>query len=319
MKNVFLIFAFLSLCFSAYAQSEMPIVFSLNGNARIKTPDAEKAIKLRTGDQLAENGRIILKEDTEVGIIFDDEFIYLKEPGRYQVAELMEPGKTEESEATELFNVRLQEAINPYFGTVKLQRAGFAALSTGSVRTSLPPKKGTRSGHGNKDNALVRKMPIGGKVSGPEVTFAWMLLDSSFKAKEFELMIMDPSGKVLLEKEVKKRNAIVDFSSLEIEPGSNFTWQVKSKSDPSKNTGEITVEYAPASAATEALQIIQEDPAYQMASPAAKMLMEATAYEQANLLSKASETYKTVRQEFKKDRLGKLMYFAFLWRHDLVK
>lgn len=319
MKNVFLIFALLSLCFGAYAQSEMPIVFSLNGKARLKTPDAEKAMKLQTGDQLAENGRIILKEGTEVGIIFDDEFIYLKEPGRYKVADLMAPGKTEESEATEIFNVKLQEAINPYFSTVKLQRAGFATTSTGSVRTSLPPKKGTRSGHGNKENTLVRKMPIGGKVTGPSINFGWINQDSTFKPKGFDLIIMDDAGEVLLKQAVKGRNTMVDFSTLSIEPGSNFKWRAESKSDASKNTGDITVEYAAASAESAALELIKEDPAYQMASPAAKMLMEATAYEQANLLSKANETYKTVRQEFKKDRLGKLMYFAFLWRQDLVK
>lgn len=326
MKNLFLILSILSLCFGAYAQSEGPIVFSMNGAARYKTPDAEKAVKLKTGDQLDETGRIILKEAAEIGIIYDDQFIYLKEPGRYKVADLMAPGELEESDATELFSVRLQEALDPYFGTVKLQRAGFATTTTttvssddGSVRTTLPPKKGTRSGHGNKENGLIRLMPISGEVTGQEVQFAWSITDSTFKPKGFDLIIMDANGKVLSEQAVKGRNAMVDLTSLGLEPGSDFRWRAQSKSDASQNTGDITVKYVAASAETEALSLIQDDPAYKMASPAAKLLMEATAYENAGLLAKANETYKSVRKDFKKDRLGKLMYFAFLWRHDLVK
>lgn len=317
MKNLLLLLSILTISFGAYAQIDNPVVFSLEGNARFKTPDAEKAVKLKTGDQLDQTGRIIIKENAQVGIIFDEQYIFLKEPGRYKVEDLIAPGKLEESEAAELLNLQLPGALDPYFRTVKLQRAGFAETTTNTK--TPPPKKRSRTGHGNKENALVRLMPIGGKVTGPAVQFAWVIQDSTLNAKAFDLIIMDREEVVRLKQTVKGRKATIDFSTLGIEPGSNFKWRVEAKEDANKNTGDIAVQYAPTSASTNALEFIQEDPAYKMASPAAKMLMEATAYENANLLAKAGETYKAIRKDFKKDRLGKLMYFAFLWRHDLVK
>ncbi|MEM6377834.1 MAG: hypothetical protein AAF705_06460, partial [Bacteroidota bacterium] len=239
------------------------------------------------------------------------------------------PGKMEESEAVELFAVKLEPALTPYFKTVKLQRSGFASTTTRSKTTSstttrtedeLPPKKKSKMGHGNKENALIRLMPTAGKVAGPNVQFAWTIQDSTLNSvKDFNLVILDANGNELLEQAVKGRRASIDFSNLKLEPGSSFTWRVEVADNASQNTGDISVEYTSNSAEMKALELIKEDPAYQKASPAAKMLMEAVAYENAGLIAKANETYKTVRKDFKKDRLGRLMYFAFLWDNDLVK
>ena len=163
-------------------------------------------------------------------------------------------------------------------------------------------------------------MPASGKVAGPNVRFAWTIQDSVLKSiKDFNLIIMDASGTVLLKQAVKGQSVSVDFSGLNLDSGSSFNWRAEAADDPSKNTGDISIAYTASSAEMQALELLKEDPAYQQASPVAQMLMEAVAYENAGLLAKADQTYKTVRKDFKKDRLGKLMYFAFLWDNDLVK
>lgn len=320
MKRLQILFFSLLCCSVLMAQSDpSPTVFSQVGKAKLVKPGVKKKMKVRAGSALGQEGTLILKKNTTVGVFFDDGYTYLTGPGTFEVAPLMESSKLEESDFMGILGDQLVEVQHPYFnqGRSGFGSGGSSGPSSGPSAPVPPPSKKDIPGHGNKEADIVPLSPLSGKVSGKSVTFQWEP-KSGEASDTYTLKIEDSAGEVVFSRDISGQSITLSAVEAALKSGVNYSWTVAKKSSADSNSGKTLFDYATNEGAINILERLNNDVAYQKAAPAAKALFEIAALERFEHKTEAVNRLMQARKNFKKNPLIRSMNRLYLWKYGLA-
>jgi hypothetical protein len=319
MKNYCLILLCFILFtgFTGLTAQEAPLVYSLEGKAKYTPADGNKT-KLAVGQELSGAGTLKLKKRSRVGVYLNDAFVYMEGPATVDLAGLAESEGLRESDVNTLFGKQLEASLHPYYAS---EGFGFAPSSGGGTGSSAPgvPPKQEKSGAGNKDRAISIQSPLIGKVSGEVITFRWVLRKQDVTVQDFTFKIIDRAGETVHEQKVNGYSLTLNLPQMGLETGKDYRWSVAATGTESVDSGPLSLSYT---AAQDQQQIITEmtaDPAYQQASPAARLLQASAYFEYFDYLQAAKEALNEARRTNPKNVLVQRMYKSFLYRYDLVE
>jgi len=326
MKNyIYLLIFCLIAQMGLHAQSdEALLVHSVSGKVKYQAPGAKKAINLKPATIISPEGSIQVSKNGQVGLLFDKQYGWLENAGTQTGQQIIENVDLfRENDLGNIFNTKVEEAINPFFASVQLNRSGFAAIETGSTsstsESTKPPKKPRRDGQSNKDFKLVPLQPFGGKVGAGTIQFQWRLQAGANAVKNFTLQIMDRKNQVLLERTVKGSEFNLSPSELRLETGMSYRWQVKSTADPSISSAVVTFSCVPLSQQQKLMSSLKGNPLYEKAQPNTRLILEAIKLENEGWEYSATKKYQQAIRMDKKNALAKALYKAYLWRNDLFE
>ncbi len=319
MKKLSFICLFLIFCFAeSIAQSNIKvIVYSKTGKVKYAAPGSTKFKNLNAGAELDLKGTLKILPGASLALYQDEEYAIFKEAGEKSVESLASNiNAFQEGDATEIFGEYLENAIHPYFGIVKVQNMGFS--TSGDSGTPPPPKKG-RDGAGNKNFKIIRLQPTGGKIADNTILFRWKLSEKDKKVKLFKFVLSSSSDEVLFEKEIDGNSYHFTSSDFQLSPGQSYKWKVSVADDSGKSTPNVSFDFVSASDQADVLKELSGEEMYQKADLTTRIMLEATALEEAEFLYKAMENYTIAKNLSKKNKLAQKMYKAFLWRYDMVE
>jgi hypothetical protein len=300
--------------FNGLAAQELPLVYSLEGKAKY-APDDGKRTKLEVGQELSGAGTLKLKKGSRVGLFMNDAFIYLEGPTTVDLAELAASEGFRESDVNTLFGRQLEAALHPYFAGTGF---GFSGGGPDGKAPGVPPKK-EKSGNGNKDRKISIQSPLIGKLSGASVTFRWTLRKPDVSVQAFTFRIIDRTGDTVHEQSVNGYSLTLNLPQVGLQPGNNYRWSVTATDKEGVDSGPLNLIYTPLEDQQKITTEMTSDPAYQQASPTARLLQTAAVFEYYEYLQAAREALNQARAATPKDALVQRMYKAFLYRYDLLE
>lgn len=315
-------------CSVLIAQSDpSPTVFSQVGKAKLVKPGVKKKMKVRAGAALDQEGTLILKKNTTVGVFFDDGYTYLTGPGTFEVAPLMESSKLEESDFMEILGDKLQQVQHPFFNQGK--RSGFGSGGTGgtgSTNTSTttnsplkPPSKPTQAGAGDKESGIKPIAPLKGKVAAGTVTFSWRPKAGNAGISVYEVVVMNSSEEVVSRQETKGQSLTITTTEAGLTDKGEYSWKVSSKENSEVNSGPVEIEFLGADEISKALDRLRMDKAYQMASPASKLLMEVAILDRLKFVDAAFQRLSLAQKKYKKNPLVKAMSKYYKYDYGILE
>jgi hypothetical protein len=300
--------------FNGLAAQESPLVYSLEGKAKY-APDGGKRTKLEVGQELSGTGTLKIKKRARVGLFLKDAFLYLEGPTTVDLAELATSEDFRDSDVNTLFGRQLEASLHPYFAGTGF---GFVGGDTGGSAPGAPPKK-EKSGNGNKDREISIQSPLIGKLSGASVTFRWTLREPDATVQEFTFRIIDRTGETVHEQKVNGYFLTLNLPQAGLQPGNNYRWSVTAIGKEAVDSGPLNLIYTSVEDQQKITTEMASDPAYQQASPTARLLQTVAVFEYYDYLQAAREALDKARAANPKDALVQRMYKSFLYRYDLIE
>ena len=167
---------------------------------------------------------------------------------------------------------------------------------------------GDKGGWGGNGSIISPIMPIG-YVPSALVRFTW---SRPANIGSYVLRIIDINKRIVDSVITKDTFALIDLSKPIYDTDDRFTWNVSTLNNPieivSSSYEFSTISEDPMDKIKSKLN---KSKIYKKLDPSAKMLMEATAYEQEQLYYNASETYNQVIKKDSKNKLARMMSAAF--------
>ena len=330
MKYLQILLISLLSCSVLMAQSDpSPTVFSQVGKAKLVKPGVKKKMNVRAGAALGQEGTLVLKKNTTVGVFFDDGYTYLTGPGTFEVAPLMESSRLEESDFMEILGDKLQQVQHPFFN--QSRRSGFGSGGSGGTGSTSnntssttssplkPPKKPTQSGAGDKESGIKPIAPLKGKIAAGIINFSWRPKAGNAGISSYEVTVMNSSGDVVFRQETKGKSLSVTTVQAGLTEKGEYSWKVSSKENDEINSGPVEVEFLGADGVGKALDRLSSDKAYQMASPASKLLMEVATLDRLKFVDAAFQRLSLAQKKYKKNPLVKAMSKYFEYDYGLLE
>ncbi|SEP74132.1 hypothetical protein [Neolewinella agarilytica] len=328
MKYLQILLISLLSCSVLMAQSDpSPTVFSQVGKAKLVKPGVKKKMKVRAGSALGQEGTLVLKKNTTVGVFFDDGYTYLTGPGTFEVAPLMESSRLEESDFMEILGDKLQQVQHPFFN--QSRRSGFGSGGsggTGSTTNSTttnsplkPPSKPTQAGAGDKESGIKPIAPLKGKIAAGIINFSWRPKAGNTGISAYEVVVMNSSGDVVFRQEAKGQSLSVTTAQAGLTDKGKYSWKVSSKGNSEINSGPVEVEFQGADGVGKALDRLSSDKAYQMASPASKLLMEIATLDRLKFVDAAFQRLSIAQKKYKKNPLVKAMSKYYKYDYGILE
>lgn len=303
------------LAFPLFSQQE-PVVYSVDGRA--KYSPTEKGWfnyePLKTGMRLNKNGRLKLKGGTTVSLLYDEQYATITAKGRQSINRILEDfGRFRENTYTVLLQERVEEANDPFFFYID-EEPGLAS-TTKPTKPKYESKEG--DGHGDADANLLPITTNGGKVAGSDFFVSWAPKEGVEAPGQYVFKLTDDNGKALFETTTGERNLTVRAAEAQLTAGKFYRWQAIAADNPSVRTPSVTIEYVAEDAIEAVLKPLRNDPIFQSADPAARLLLEAVALEQNGFQESAGLRYRSAMEQDPDHDLARALYKAFLWRQGL--
>jgi hypothetical protein len=135
----------------------------------------------------------------------------------------------------------------------------------------------------------------------------------------FTFRIIDRTGDTVHEQSVNGYSLTLNLPQVGLQPGNNYRWRVTATDKEGVDSGPLNLIYTPLEDQQKITTEMTSDPAYQQASPTARLLQTAAVFEYYEYLQAAREALNQARAATPKDALVQRMYKAFLYRYDLVE
>ncbi|NBC08828.1 MAG: hypothetical protein GVY26_16680 [Bacteroidetes bacterium] len=327
---VLLIIGLCSLSLTAQ-DDEQATVYSVAGKVKY-SPKARGWFNyqtLQTGTRLAAEGRLKVKKGAEVAILQDGEFTVLQGKQRKSVTDVLRDARAfRDDDYAATFASYVKDSEHPYFRQPSV--LGFASTNVGPGSTIesgpvKPPPKKSKEGHQDPNAALVPVSPNStstspAKTTGKLTAFRWLLkADAGIKGENYQLAILDNSGKVLWEESVLGNTHTVDLSSLDLKAGEYYKWRASLAGEAGKNTSAVPFQYIAEAKVEQLLENLKSSEFYTSASPEAQLLIEAVTLEEEGLQSMAYDRYESALAKDAKNELAAAMFTTFLWRYDGIQ
>lgn len=312
MKNTLLIL--ICLTFSIGALAQKPVIFSLKGKAKLVVADNPENVLVNTaGYDVKSTDKLILKENSSVGILTEDGYAFLSGPGMFDLAFIARSSQMTESDFAEILVEQFEDALNPYFTT----RAGLTGGGDDPEEDTPPPAKPSRPGTGNGSGTLIPLAPLGGKVIGSSLHFRWKAKTGSALPQAVQLILKDRDGNEKSRRQVRGSSIILSVDELGLEPGNKYTWEVVDPDNEDGTTGSTEISLISEEPVAKLLNSLYSEAIYLNADPGAKALLEASALQDEGYLQAAGDTLYQASKKFKKNELVQWIYRSFAYFNDL--
>src|SRR6478735_947595 len=216
MKKIFYLFLIFALSFTASAQDDMFVLYSMKGNVSILSNKVESKAKI--GTILKDDAVIKVPQGSFATLICNESRMFsLTKSGNYAISNLKDSCKENKSSFSANYVKYMWSEFTKEHGTPEKNRKNYMA-NVGAV------------GRGDINNVWVDpRLDSVNYVSGT-IPLSWKAYT---EAEEFDFKLYDDSKtKVLLAKSVNKKH--VDISDLLklIQPGKIYYWSATVKGEP---------------------------------------------------------------------------------------
>ena len=292
LRKTLLITLSLLFCLSLQAQEEDPIfLVSAVGKIKYAPKSGSKLKKIKSGTALATAGTVkVCKKQGIAHLYFNGKFEKLEGKGTYVLKDI--------------------------FGEQTGVGIGLAS-SFGDLMASAGGSKGGgpgdgSDGYGEKGDKIYPIQPFGGKVIGKKTSFSWSKLSGE---NNYLFEFFDASGQKIHEATVNGTSLSLDLSSFNLEPGSEYDWWVKPVSNLNNPSSRVTFTAVTESSREKASQQAQKLKAFKEGDMVQQVLLQAVAYDRAELYYEADATFKKLLKLKSKNLMAKKLYAAFLHKY----
>jgi len=306
MRNLFLT-ALTAILLQSPVLGQKAIVKSVTGTAVYAIDCKNYGKRLAVGDRLDPTGCIRLSEDASALIIYDGKVLTMKVGVDNRLAD----------KAT---NAVLQPAggfsdnLYRFITRSLLEAESDAQLQ--SVSAGVREKRAGIKGAAYQESPIQAGLNAEGEAGIEHLSFYW---EEEQPSEEYQFrLIRQIDRQLMMEQTVAGGSFSPGRGKLALKAGEAYTWQVRSKKDPSRSSERITFTYNPDGAA-KVLKDLGTDASYTAADPMDKLMGQAYVLEEAGYKADAAALWEEALSTYAGNRLVRDMAAGFFARMGLPR
>lgn len=314
MKGLFLLAVFWFNCQLATGQHNNMMVLSTNGQTFYSYPDKSiSKLPLKAGLQLNTNGKITLKNNSSIQLLFKNHPIQLTNSGTYLLKDLIPEVKTGQTIG---FKKDFWQLVNE-------------GLSSADSEQSLEKyydqvyEAEEAMGFGKSTAGITTKLPLTGKIGEEVIDFEWRTFPGEGVIYKFIInRIYDK--KTIFKVLTKDTFYHVDLSTLALKDGEQYYWRISVDrlNDDEDKSGKLSSEKIPFTYQADSQTLVEKRLnkvlEYKQSEKLKKKWMEAIAMEEQGYYYQAYKQYQKLHKENPDNLIIKKLYAAFLTRRGFL-